>query len=78
MGEAVLHRLKTYAPNFVELAQVLQLEGYQYLPHLEKDILALTEKLAGMPEEERRKEVTGYLMRFITKFLTMPLPDKVY
>ena len=38
MGEIALKSLQNYAPNFVVLANVLQLEGHQHLPHLEKDI----------------------------------------
>jgi len=56
MGESSLRSLKTYAPHFVELARVLKLEGWQHLPVLEKDILYLTEKLAAMPEAQRRRE----------------------
>jgi len=56
MGEIALKNLLTYAPNFVVLAKALQLDGYQYLPHLEKDIAYLTQKLDGMEEEERKKE----------------------
>ena len=38
MGEVALKNLQTYAPNFVSLAKILKLRGYDYLPHLEKDI----------------------------------------
>ena len=44
MGEVALSNLQTYAPNFVVLATVLKLEGYQHLPTLEKDIEELTKK----------------------------------
>ena len=57
MGEIALRNLQDYAPNFVTLANVLQLDGYQHLPHLEKDIAALTRKLARMSEAERKAEV---------------------
>ncbi|MEO6228982.1 MAG: aldolase/citrate lyase family protein [Ferruginibacter sp.] len=56
MGEIALRNLNTYAPNFVVLANVLQLDGYQHLPHLEKDIEALTKKLDAMTEPERKTE----------------------
>ena len=56
MGEIALKSLQTYAPNFVELAKVLKLDGYEHLPHLEKDIQTLTEKLDNLPEEDRKKE----------------------
>ncbi|MEP7144990.1 MAG: phosphoenolpyruvate kinase [Ferruginibacter sp.] len=45
MGEIALHNFKTYAPDFVKLANILQLDGYQHLPHLKKDIEVLTKKL---------------------------------
>ena len=48
MGEIALKNLQTYAPNFVVLANVLKLDGYEHLPHLEKDIEALTQKLEQM------------------------------
>lgn len=57
MGEIALKNLQTYAPSFVELANVLQLKGFEHLPTSEKDIAALTEKLDNMPEIERKKEV---------------------
>ena len=45
MGEIALKSLQNYAPNFVVLAKVLQLEGHEHLPHTEKDIEALTKKV---------------------------------
>eukprot|EP01035_Chromulina_nebulosa_P043469 gene43469-58881_t len=56
MGEIALKSLRTYAPNFVVLANVLQLQGCEHLPHLEKDIEALTKKLDKMGEAERKLE----------------------
>ena len=56
MGEIALRNLKTYAPDFTTLARVLQLEGFEGLPVLEKDIQALTNKLANMSEAERKQE----------------------
>lgn len=57
MGEVALRNLKTYAPNFVALAKVLKLQGFEHLPHLEKDILSLKEKLDHLSETQRKKEV---------------------
>src|ERR1700712_1620950 len=56
MGEVALKSLQSYAPNFVELANVLHLQGFQHLPQLAKDINALTEKLDNMDENDRKKE----------------------
>jgi citrate lyase beta subunit len=56
MGEIALKSLQTYAPNFVTLANVLQLKGHEHLPHLIKDIQDLTARLDAMTEAERKKE----------------------
>jgi citrate lyase beta subunit len=56
MGEIALRNLHNYAPNFVVLANVLKLDGYEHLPHTEAEIKALTEKLDGMKEADRKKE----------------------
>jgi citrate lyase beta subunit len=56
MGEIALKNLQTYAPNFVTLANVLKLDGYEHLPHLESDIAKLTNKLDAMTEAERKEE----------------------
>ena len=56
MGEVALKNLQNYAPDFVVLANVLKLEGYQHLPRSQKDIEELTEKLDHLNEAERKKE----------------------
>src|SRR5882757_4690356 len=56
MGEIALRSLRTYAPDFAELARTLSLDGYEYLPHTEKEVAELSKKLEGMKEAERRKE----------------------
>ena len=56
MGEVALKNLLTYAPNFVALAKVLSLQGHEHLPHLEKDIEALTIKLQNMSAAEQKAE----------------------
>ena len=56
MGEIALKNLQTYAPNFVVLANVLQLNGYGHLPKHESEIEALANKLAAMPETQRKQE----------------------
>ncbi|WP_207510330.1 DUF6986 family protein [Longitalea luteola] len=56
MGDIALKNLQTYAPNFVVLANVLQLTGYDYLPRRQNDIEALTKKLHDMPEALRKQE----------------------
>lgn len=79
MGEVALSNLQTYAPNFVVLATVLKLEGYQHLPTLEKDIEELTKKMDGLSESERKKE-TAWLSysvynKIIHKLKTEPVED---
>ncbi|MDO9373516.1 MAG: phosphoenolpyruvate kinase [Ferruginibacter sp.] len=69
MGEIALQNFITYAPNFVTLARVLQLEGFQHLPHLEKDILELAAKLAGMKEDDRKSEVAWLSFSVYNKIL---------
>ena len=56
MGEIALKNLQTYAPNFVVLANVLQLTGYEHLPRHQSEIEALTHKLNNMPEAARKQE----------------------
>jgi citrate lyase beta subunit len=56
MGEIALRNLQTYAPNFVVLAKVLKLEGYEHLPHSEEDIKALTGRLDKMIATDRKHE----------------------
>ena len=56
MGEIALKNLQTYAPNFVVLADVLQLHGFIDLPSSEKKIEKLVKKLDRMSEKKRRNE----------------------
>lgn len=79
MGEIALQNLKTYAPNFVTLANTLQLDGYKHLPHLEKDIDLLTKKLDAMSEGERKSEAAwlsySVYNKIITKLQTEAIED---
>ena len=54
MGEIALKNLQTYAPNFVVLADVLQLQGFLDLPSSDKKIEKLVKKLDRMSEKTRR------------------------
>lgn len=79
MGEVALKSLQTYAPNFVVLANVLKLEGYEHLPNLEKDIVDLDNKLACLTEDERKKQ-TGWLSysvynKIVQKLQSEPVED---
>ena len=56
MGEIALNNLQTYAPNFVELARVLQLKNHEHLPGSEKAIAAFTARLDALTPEARKQE----------------------
>jgi len=56
MGEIALKNLQTYAPNFVTLADVLQLKGFLDLPSSDKKIDKLVKKLDRMSEKNRRSD----------------------
>ncbi len=56
MGEIALKSLQTYAPNFVVLADVLQLQGFLDLPSSEKKIEKLVKKLDRMSEKKRKED----------------------
>lgn len=56
MGEIALNSLRTYAPNFVELARVLRLSGHEFLPTLGADVADLTQRLDAMSEADRKKQ----------------------
>jgi len=56
MGEIALKSLQTYAPNFVVLADVLQLPGFLDLPSSEKKIEKLVKKLDRMSETKRKED----------------------
>ena len=55
MGDIALKSLQTYSPDFVTLANILELEGYKKLPDSSKKIEKLTSKLDAMSEKERRQ-----------------------
>ena len=79
MGEIALRSLQTYAPNFVELARALSLEGHESLPHSEKEALELEKRLSAMPEDERRREKAwlpwAVYTKVIHKLQTEPVED---
>jgi citrate lyase beta subunit len=56
MGEIALKSLQTYAPNFVVLADVLQLEGFVDLPSSDKKIEKLVKRLDRMSEKKRKED----------------------
>src|SRR5215203_2486606 len=79
LGEIALHSLQAYAPDFVTLARLLKLKGFEHLPHSESEIHRLTKKLERMNEEERKTE-TAWLSysvynKIIQKLKTEPVED---
>lgn len=56
MGDIALKNLLTYAPNFVVLADVLNLKGFIDLPSSEKKIDKLVKQLDRMSERKRKNE----------------------
>ena len=56
MGEIALKSLQNYAPDFVTLANVLEVEGHECLPDSAKGIKKLEKKLDKMSEKERKKD----------------------
>ena len=79
MGEIALRNLQTYAPNFVVLANVLKMEGYEHLPTIGKAIKDLTDRLGSLNETDRKKEA-GWLSysvynKIIEKLQTEPVED---
>ncbi len=55
MGEIALKNLQTYSPDFISLAKVLKMDGYDQLPDDEKKAAKLVKKLDKMVETARRK-----------------------
>lgn len=54
MGEIALRSLRTYAPNFMELARALSLEEHEWLQHMEKVYNKVIRKLETEPVEDFR------------------------
>lgn len=79
MGEAALRNLQTNAPDFVELANVLEINGYKSLPASKKKIDKLIKKLDKADEVKRKKDPAwlAYTIynRIIQKLRTEPVED---
>lgn len=79
MGEIALRSLQTYAPDFVTLARVLEMEGYQDLPEEKKKIEKLEKKLSKLNEEERQSHPAwlAYTVhqKIIQKLKSEPVED---
>src|SRR5258708_6669936 len=79
MRETALKSLRTYAPNFTELARALHLEGHELLPQTEAETQALDKKLQSLPEDQRRKEKAwlswAVYHQMVRKLETEPVED---
>jgi len=79
MGGIALKNLRTFAPNFVEMARALLLEGHEDLPQTERGVEELDRQLEGMTEEQRRKEKAwlpwSVYNKVIKKLETEPVED---
>ncbi len=79
MGEIALKSLQAYAPNFVVLADVLQLDGFVELPASEKKIEKLVRKLDKLSEKKRREDPAwlaySVYNKIIKKLKTEPVED---
>ena len=79
MGDIALKNLKTYAPDFTVLAEVLQFKGYKDLPGSEKKISKLTRRMDQMSEDERKEEPAwlawAVYKKIIQKLKTEPVED---
>jgi len=58
MGKVALNNFKTYAPNFVMMAKVLELDGYKSLPKTETEIKKLISQLDKMKSDQLKKHST--------------------
>lgn len=56
MGRNALQSLLTNAPNFAILAKVLQIKGHETLPDTDAEVKELSDRLAVMPEKDRKKQ----------------------
>ncbi|HET9431827.1 MAG TPA: phosphoenolpyruvate kinase [Chitinophagaceae bacterium] len=79
MGAIALKNLSDYAPNFVVLADVLQLEGYLELPSSPKKIDKLVKKMDRISEKKRKEEPSwlAYTVynKVIKKLKSEPVED---
>lgn len=72
IGSAALKSFHTYAPNFVALAKVLKLEGFEHLPNTLSDIEWLGNYLATASADERKNH-PGWLSYNVYQKITKKL-----
>ena len=59
MGVAAINHIRTYVPNFVEFAKILELKGHDLLPNSQEDISDLEDYFAS-ESSESKEEHTAY------------------
>lgn len=59
LGKAALKSFSTYCPNFVVLANLLELTGHKLLPKTATEINKLIAQLDKMKDDERKKHFAG-------------------
>jgi hypothetical protein len=79
MGEIALKNLKTYAPNFVELARVLKFPDFESLPSSDKKVEKLISGFENSKDKKKKKQL-GWLAysvysRIENKLRTEPVED---
>jgi citrate lyase beta subunit len=79
MGEVALKNLQTFAPDFITLAKVLRLKGYEELPDSDKKSEKLLKKLEKADEAKRKKDPAwlahAVYDKIIQKLKTEPVED---
>ena len=79
LGEIALDNLITYAPDFVSLAKVLEMDGHKKLPNDKKNISKLIKKLEKMNEADRKNHPAwlAYTVydKIIKKLQSEPVED---
>ncbi len=79
MGVIALKNFKTYAPDFVTMARILKLDGYEDLPDTEKKTAKLVKKLDNTDPSELRKHPSWltYVIynKIIEKLQNEPVED---
>ncbi len=80
LGGVALNSLQEYAPDFVEFARAIGLEGHQKLPKLPKQIATLTKQLQKNPDAVKARNRSAWLAyliynRVIEKLKAEPVED---
>ena len=60
MGKSALNHLKTYAPNFVDFAKVLELKGYESLPESDEQIMDLLDQINRDPKAVQKMNEAAF------------------